>query len=102
MEEKQSKKEKIEMNAEINKQPFKWILIKDKTTQKIISSMDKPKLQFIDPNIHVSGCHIFQDNPEQNHYDHYHKGKEWKERGTKKKKLKYSLSLEEDKVIFNN
>ena len=84
----------------INDLPFKMITEIDPNTDRVISVMVKPKLKQIDQTLHISGCHIFQDNPKQNHYDHYENGRKWEERSNKDKKLKFPYILEEDKVII--
>jgi hypothetical protein len=94
--------EEIKFNAWINNIPYKWIIIREKETGRLVSSMDKPKLKYICPLLHVSGGHIFQDKPEENHYDHYCNGSEWKEYNSSGIKLSFSLKLEAGKVIFTN
>nr|MBA4405295.1 hypothetical protein [Nanoarchaeum sp.] len=86
-------------DTENNGIPFKTIIRRDETG-KIIDIEDKPKLGRIDPDLHVSGCHMFPDR-EQDHYDHYQNGsKIGIERPTKEKKLKFPYKVDEDKVLI--
>jgi hypothetical protein len=85
---------KIELNGEKNGIPFEWIIRTD-DMGNIIDSMDKPKI--ISPEIHFSGAHIFQSHSENNHYDHYANGSEWKDYS---KENKYPLKIQDNKIVF--
>ena len=85
---------KIKLNGEKNGIPFKWIIRTD-DSGNIIDSMDKPKE--LPSDIHFSGAHIFQTKTENNHYDHFVNGSEWKDYS---KDNKYPLIIKDNKIMF--
>ena len=84
----------IKFNGEKNGIPFKQIIRID-VSGNIIDSMDKPKE--LPPDIHFSGAHVFQINIENNHYDHFVNGSEWKDYS---KDNKYPLKIQDNKIVF--
>lgn len=83
-------------DSEINGIPFKTI-IRFKEDGEIIDVMNKPNKKLFTEDLHISGTHLVVDKPEENHYDHYEKDKEWIERGTKEKPLKFDMKISNDK-----
>jgi len=67
--------EKTTLDAENQSIPFKLIIWSDE--QGVCKVKEYPKT--MDPSLHLSGCHLFRDNPEKDHYDHFKDGKEWKD-----------------------
>lgn len=61
--------------------PF-YILVEYGKDGNIKQIMEKPNFKEMKEQIHISGLHVIIDFPERNHYDHYEKGKEWKEKKT--------------------
>jgi len=64
------KKEVLDMTK--NEKDFKLIIGYD-LDGNVISAMEKPNLKEINPNILVSGAHVFV-NPEHNHCDFFQSG----------------------------
>lgn len=41
---------------------------------------EKPNFNQLPKDVHASGAHLVMNNPKENHYDHFYKGREWKEK----------------------
>ena len=58
-----------------NEIPFVRIIKLDPNSGEIIYAMEKPDFKNMkDPNISISGAHVIQSEPWNNHYDHWISG----------------------------
>lgn len=66
---------KEEIDSERNGIQFKTIIWSD--DKGVCKVKEHPKI--IDQINNISGCHMFRDFPEQNHYDNFKDGNKWKD-----------------------
>ena len=83
---------KIQKSDSINNGINCKLIIKFNNEGSVLWLMEKPKLNLIESDVKVSSCHIFQFQPEQNHYDHYCNGEKIKIERNENLSFPYQIS----------